>query len=30
MAYAIAKAYEVPLLFKGADFAQTDVRSALA
>lgn len=30
MSYAIAKHHGVPLLFKGADFAQTDVRSALA
>jgi ribonuclease VapC len=29
-AYALAKASGEPLLFKGSDFAQTDVRSALA
>ena len=28
MAYAVAKAHEVPLLYKGADFAQTDIASA--
>jgi ribonuclease VapC len=28
-AYALAKATDLPLLFKGADFSQTDVRSAL-
>ena len=27
-AYAVAKAYRAPLLFKGADFDKTDVRSA--
>jgi ribonuclease VapC len=27
--YALAKARELPLLYKGADFAHTDVRSAL-
>ena len=26
MAYAVAKRHDVPLLFKGADFAQTDVK----
>jgi ribonuclease VapC len=29
-AYALAKAADEPLLFKGRDFAATDVRSALA
>lgn len=29
MAYALAKVHETPLLFKGGDLAQTDVRSAL-
>ena len=29
MSYAIARANEVPLLYKGTDFAQTDVRPAL-
>ena len=29
MAYAVAKARDVPLLYKGDDFAQTDVRRAL-
>lgn len=28
-AYALAKAMDVPLLYKGNDFAQTDIRSAL-
>ncbi|MFC7399502.1 type II toxin-antitoxin system VapC family toxin [Chelatococcus sp. GCM10030263] len=28
--YALAKSLDVPLLYKGSDFAQTDVRSALA
>jgi len=28
MSYACAKSYRVPLLFKGNDFAQTDIRSA--
>jgi ribonuclease VapC len=28
-AYALAKAMDVPLLFKGDDFAKTDIRSAL-
>jgi ribonuclease VapC len=28
MAYAVAKAFDAPLLFKGSDFALTDVRSA--
>ena len=27
-AYAVAQAYRVPLLFKGAGFAQTDIRPA--
>jgi ribonuclease VapC len=29
MAYAVAKLLDAPLLFKGNDFAQTDIRSAL-
>lgn len=29
-AYALAKALDAPLLYKGDDFSQTDVRSALA
>lgn len=29
MAYAVAKRLDAPLLFKGSDFAQTDIRSAL-
>ncbi len=29
MAYALAKAFDAPLLFKGNDFAQTDIRSAI-
>ncbi len=29
MTYAIAKALDAPLLFKGEDFSQTDIRSAL-
>ncbi|GAB3498275.1 type II toxin-antitoxin system VapC family toxin [Flexivirga lutea] len=28
--YALAKAYDEPLLFKGDDFSHTDVRSALS
>lgn len=28
-AYALAKALDVPLLYKGGDFAMTDIRSAL-
>ena len=28
--YALAKSLDLPLLFKGDDFAQTDIRSALA
>ena len=28
--YAVAKYFDVPLLFKGEDFVHTDVRSALA
>jgi ribonuclease VapC len=30
MAYAVAKHHEVPLLYKGEDFALTDIRPALA
>lgn len=29
MAYAVAKHYDVPLLYKGRDFARTDIRPAL-
>ena len=29
MAYAVAKSLDAPLLFKGDDFLQTDIRSAL-
>jgi ribonuclease VapC len=29
-AYALAKERDLPLLFKGADFAQTDVTPALS
>ena len=29
MAYALAKSLNAPLLYKGDDFAQTDIRSAL-
>jgi ribonuclease VapC len=29
MAYAVARAYDVPLLFKGNDFRQTDIPSAI-
>jgi ribonuclease VapC len=29
LAYAVAKAKDVPLLYKGADFAHTDIRPAL-
>ncbi len=29
MAYAIAKAFDAPLLYKGEDFARTDVRPVL-
>ncbi|WP_267358647.1 MULTISPECIES: type II toxin-antitoxin system VapC family toxin [unclassified Methylobacterium] len=29
-AYACARVYDVPLLYIGADFSQTDIRSALA
>jgi ribonuclease VapC len=29
MAYALAKSLKVPLLFKGDDFRQTDIRSAI-
>jgi ribonuclease VapC len=28
MAYAVAKAHDVPLLYKGTDFASTDIRAA--
>jgi uncharacterized protein with PIN domain len=30
MAYAVAKAHGVPLLYKGDDFAHTDITAALA
>ena len=30
MAYAVAKANDVPLLFKGDDFGRTDIRAALS
>lgn len=30
MAYAVAKAHGVPLLYKGDDFARTDIAAALA
>ena len=30
MAYAVARHHGVPLLYKGDDFAQTDIPSALA
>ncbi len=30
MSYALAKALDVPLLYKGEDFAATDIESALA
>lgn len=30
MAYALAKSLDAPLLYKGDDFAKTDIRSALA
>jgi ribonuclease VapC len=30
MAYAVAKVHGAPLLYKGKDFSQTDMRSALA
>lgn len=30
MAYALAKSLDAPLLYKGGDFALTDIRSALA
>ena len=30
MAYAVAKELDAPLLYKGEDFALTDIRSALA
>ena len=29
MAYAVARAHDLPLLYKGDDFAKTDIRSAL-
>ncbi len=29
LAYAVAKASDVPLLYKGSDFARTDIRPAL-
>lgn len=29
MAYALAKSLDAPLLYKGGDFAKTDIRSAL-
>lgn len=29
MAYALAKSLDAPLLYKGSDFAKTDIRSAL-
>jgi ribonuclease VapC len=29
MAYAVARAHEVPLLYKGGDFARTDIAAAL-
>jgi ribonuclease VapC len=29
MAYAVAKVHDVPLLYKGTDFDQTDIRPAL-
>ncbi len=29
MAYAVAKSFDAPLLFKGDDFSQTDVKSVL-
>jgi ribonuclease VapC len=29
MAYAVAKAHQVPLLYKGDDFAKTDIATAL-
>lgn len=30
MTYALAKSLDAPLLYKGNDFAATDIRSALA
>lgn len=27
--YALAKSYDLPLLYKGNDFSQTDIRSVL-
>ncbi len=30
MAYAVARSLDAPLLYKGKDFAHTDIRSALA
>jgi ribonuclease VapC len=29
MSYAVAKSFDAPLLYKGDDFAKTDIRSAL-
>ena len=29
MAYAVAKAHDVPLLYKGDDFSKTDIEPAL-
>jgi ribonuclease VapC len=29
MSYAVARHHDVPLLYKGGDFARTDIRSAL-
>jgi ribonuclease VapC len=29
MAYALAKQMDAPLLYKGGDFAKTDIRSVL-
>jgi ribonuclease VapC len=29
MSYAVAKFHDVPLLYKGGDFAHTDIRAAL-
>lgn len=29
MAYAVAKVHDAPLLYKGSDFAHTDIRAAL-
>lgn len=30
MSYAVAKVLDIPLLYKGGDFARTDIRSALS